>query len=224
MGKNIHFTSQRVYQFTCEPGKQQTIYMDGKVPGLGLRVTAKGSKSYIFETRLHGRTVRITIGKPETWPLKRAQERASELKVLTDQGHDPRQIEQAQADEQQVARENQIRKEVKVQEAWAIYIAARQKRWSERTYLDHLNHASLGGAPRKKGGGFVEPGPLASLIFAKQTAKELMCELHKTKEGRSLGVRSCARWLASNWPDSNKPSFSSLQRYAVKNKCTNTDK
>ena len=60
--------------------------------------------------------------------------------------------------------------------------------------------------------------------FAKQTAKELMCELHKTKEGRSLGVRSCARWLASNWPDSNKPSFSSLQRYAVKNKCTNTDK
>jgi integrase len=164
MGKNIHFTSQRVDQFTCEPGKQQTIYMDGKVPGLGLRVTAKGSKSYIFETRLHGRTVRITIGKPETWPLKRAQERASELKVLTDQGHDPRQIEQAQADEQQVARENQIRKEVKVQEAWAIYIAARKKRWSERTYLDHLNHASLGGAPRKKGGGFVEPGPLASLM------------------------------------------------------------
>jgi integrase len=164
MGKHIHFTSQRVDQFTCEPGKQQTIHMDGKVPGLGLRVTANGAKSYIFETRLHGRTIRITIGKPSNWPLKKAQERASELKVQTDQGLDPRQLEREKADEIQEVRDEQLRQDIRVQEAWNVYLAARQKRWSPRTYIDHQNHANLGGVPRAKGGGLVDPGPLASLM------------------------------------------------------------
>ena len=69
MGKT-NFTADRVAGFKCEAGKQQTIRWDGKAPGLGLRVTAAGAKAYIFETRLHGKTLRLTIGHPDAWPLE----------------------------------------------------------------------------------------------------------------------------------------------------------
>ena len=57
-----NFTAGRVDGFKCVPGKKQSIFWDGKTPGLGIRVTATGAKSYIFETSLNGKTLRITIG------------------------------------------------------------------------------------------------------------------------------------------------------------------
>lgn len=57
-----NFTIERVTGYECVPGRQQTIYWDKKQQGLGLRVTASGGKSYVFEGRLFGKTVRITIG------------------------------------------------------------------------------------------------------------------------------------------------------------------
>jgi len=50
------FTVSRAESFACAPGKQQSIYWDAKTPGLGLRVTSAGSKAYVFESRLFGRT------------------------------------------------------------------------------------------------------------------------------------------------------------------------
>ena len=70
MGSKDNFTAERVAGFKCEPGKQQTIYWDGKLVGLGLRVTQKGTKAYIFEGRLKGKTIRMTIGSPAVWPLE----------------------------------------------------------------------------------------------------------------------------------------------------------
>jgi hypothetical protein len=90
MSKWENFTAGRVAAFTCADGKQQSIYWDGKTPGLGIRVTANGSKSYIFQTDLYEKTLRITIGDVSTWSVGSAQEEASRLKTLTDQGIDPR--------------------------------------------------------------------------------------------------------------------------------------
>lgn len=61
-----NFTAGRVDSFKCATGKKQSIFWDGKTPGLGLRVTAAGAKSYIFETSLNGKTLRITIGDVKT--------------------------------------------------------------------------------------------------------------------------------------------------------------
>jgi hypothetical protein len=36
--EKANFTADRVAGFKCEPGKQQTIYWDGKTPGFGVRV------------------------------------------------------------------------------------------------------------------------------------------------------------------------------------------
>lgn len=87
-----NFTAGRVNSYQCKIGKQQSIYWDGKTPGLGLRVTAAGTRSYIFETSLHNKTIRLTIGDIRTWSVIKAQEEATRLKVLTDQGIDPREL------------------------------------------------------------------------------------------------------------------------------------
>ena len=164
MGKRENFTAGRVASFMCEPDKQQSIYWDGKTPGLGLRVTAPGAKSYIFETRLHGKTVRLTIGDVRTWKIGQAQAEATRLKTLTDQGTDPRVERAEQAAALEAKRSELRRQEVTVGEAWAAYIEARRHKWSARHLLDHQNIAKEGGAARKRGEGTTEPGPLAALL------------------------------------------------------------
>lgn len=72
-----NFTSSRVDSFKCAEGRQQSIFWDGKTPGLGLRVTAAGSKSYIFEATINGKTIRMTIGDIRTWSISQAQAKAT---------------------------------------------------------------------------------------------------------------------------------------------------
>ena len=92
MMRKTTFTASVVEKVQCDPGKKQTIFHDAKTPGLSLRVTNTGSKSYVFESKLHGKTMRITIGSSQAWPLKKAQTEAARLKVMVDQGIDPRKM------------------------------------------------------------------------------------------------------------------------------------
>ena len=74
MGKRENFTAGRVAEFSCPAGKHQAIYWDGKrdgkQPGLGLRVTAKGARAYVFQGWIDGGSVRVTIDYPDVWPLE----------------------------------------------------------------------------------------------------------------------------------------------------------
>ena len=70
MGKRENFTAGRVAEFSCPAGKHQAIYWDGKQPGLGLRVTAKGARAYVFQAWIDGGSVRVTIGDPDVRPLE----------------------------------------------------------------------------------------------------------------------------------------------------------
>jgi len=159
-----NFTDGRINGFACEAGKQQSIFWDGKTPGLGLRVTAKNAKSYVFESRLHGKTLRITIGDTRTWTVGKAQSEATRLKALTDQGIDPRE----QAEERRLkavkAKATVIRQQVTVSEAWAEYLKARKSKWSTGHYDDHIANSSTGGRDKKRGKGKTMPGALASLL------------------------------------------------------------
>ena len=49
-----NLTANRVSEFACEAGKQQSFLWDARIPGLGVRATANGAKSYIFQS-VHGR-------------------------------------------------------------------------------------------------------------------------------------------------------------------------
>ncbi len=162
-----NFTADRVAAYTCKPGKQQSIFWDGKTPGLGLRVTKTGAKSYIFETALHGKTIRMTIGDLRTWGIGKAQKEAARLKTMTDQGIDPRQViadaiatkeAEAAALVVQGARES-----VTLGMAWTEYLKARKPFWGERHYADHVDAMQTGGETRKRSKKLTKPGTLASL-------------------------------------------------------------
>ncbi len=162
-----NFTAQRVENFQCANDKRQTLFWDAKTPGLGLRVTSTGSKSYIFETKLQGKTLRITIGNPKTWRLGKAQDEAARLKVLTDQGIDPRQVKASQAAAKEAAtaakKAQEARETVALGMAWDEYVIARKPLWSELHIRDHQKIMQAGGEKRTRSNKLTEPGSLASL-------------------------------------------------------------
>ncbi len=169
--KHPNFTAERIAGFQCEPGKQQTIFWDGKARGLGLRVTASGAKSYIFETRLYGKSMRITIGDTRTWTIAKAQAEATRYKTLVDQGIDPRQLaaeqQAARAAESAAAKTQALRDAVTLLDVWSEYAAERSQFWSEHHIAAHQKIIQSGGAPRSRSPKLTTPGPLAALANLK---------------------------------------------------------
>jgi len=167
-----NFTTGRVDGFKCAAGKQQSIFWDGKTPGLGIRVTASGTKSYIFETSLHGKTIRITIGNTKTWTIAEAQAKATAYKSQTDSDIDPRQVkaEHIAAKAQKIAneeRQNEIenaKRNLITRTAWEAYLVAPHPKWGEQHRKDHLIAANEGGIQAKIGQRTTKAGPLASLL------------------------------------------------------------
>lgn len=60
----------------AKPGPKTVILWDGQVKGLGLRITPKGTKSFILNYRADGRERRITLARASEISLKGARERA----------------------------------------------------------------------------------------------------------------------------------------------------
>jgi integrase len=73
------------------PAKGNRIWYDDQVTGLGLRITAGGAKSFVFNYRVHGRERRYTLGPygKDLWTLLRARRRAGELRRMVERGEDP---------------------------------------------------------------------------------------------------------------------------------------
>ena len=214
----LNFTADRVRNFECAPGKQQTIYWDAKIPGLGMRVTAGGARSYIFETRLGGKTLRITIGDPRVWTLGKAQEEATRLKVQTDQGLDPRQLKKEQRASQEAAKAAAeaaaLRDSITLLDVWNLYVAERSSHWSSHHVAAHRKMIQVGGEARKRSPKLTQAGPLAVLssvrlvdlstqrieAWAKAEA------LARPSSGR-LAIRllkACLNWCAAH------PSYSAI--------------
>lgn len=200
------FTHKKVSAFACERGKQQSFMWDISSPGLGLRATANGSKSFIFQGELHGKTIRLTIGDPRTLKIGDAQEKAAGYRRMLREGIDPRE-EKKHREAAHVAKQTaKAREALTFGEAWDSYVQAKAAKWSERNYLDHVRYADVGGTPRKRGGGVMDPGPLASLrplklteLTGERIAQWLDC--HKTERPTMAALcfrmlRAFLRWTA----------------------------
>lgn len=69
------------------PGSQ---LWDGEAPGFGLRVTASGTKSFVFQFRSRANEQgRITIGRYPSMTVEQARKTAREHRVFVDQGGNP---------------------------------------------------------------------------------------------------------------------------------------
>lgn len=149
------------------PRKGYSIHWSAKTPGFGVRVTTAGARSYIHQGRVHGRTVRTTIGDVAVWPLAKAQKEAERLTYeCTGKGIDPRIVakqEAAQADADRI--ETQRHAHV-LSGVWQAYIENCKAGWGARHLADHTEVAHLGGERKKKRGGkgLTKPGPLAALM------------------------------------------------------------
>lgn len=189
MANKVKFTAGRVADFECEPGKQQSFYWDLQTPSLGVRVSASGKKTYIFEGRVTGRSSprRVTIGNLKTLSLADAQERARKLKSEADQGIDPVEKELALTIEVKNKKAAELAKELLVGSVWREYLdyqkdkmtrshIERGKKWGERHLRDHINLSQAGGEERKRSKEKTKAGvlyPLMSMRMADISANVL---------------------------------------------------
>ena len=170
----VRLTAGRVADFTCPIDKPQAFLWDTDTPTLALRATPTGRKTYVFESRLNGATIRINIGTLADWPIEKARTKAQGLKMLVDGGTDPREVERDRLADKAAAiaaTAAQVEADkveaVTVGEVWAVYLEARKTKWGERHYTEHVLMVNPGGIKTMRGTrgrGVNAPGILHALM------------------------------------------------------------
>jgi integrase len=159
----VKLTAGRLQSFQCPTGKAQAFLWCDEVHGLGIRATANSPrKRYVFQSKVKGQSIRVTIGDVSAWSIAKAQAEARGLQVLIDQGHDPRQVEAdrnaAEAAKSAALKLEKESQSVTVAEAWKAYTADRSAsmkdgklEWGER-HRGHLRYfLQEGGVKRTRG-------------------------------------------------------------------------
>lgn len=166
----VKLTAGRIEDFQCASGKAQAFLWCTEVYGLAVRATAGSTrKRYIFESKVKGKTMRLTIGEVSVWSIDAAQIEARCLQILIDQGKDPREVkanEEAAKEAEKLAKEKEaaalliqnVRESVTVAKAWGAYIKERnasikdgKPEWGDRHKAHHAYFVQAGGVKRKRG-------------------------------------------------------------------------
>ena len=84
-----NLTKTYIERLPAPPAGQAVFEWDDQQSGLGVRITS-GSKSFVYQGRVGGKSFRLTIGAFPTWTVAQARERAREFSVMVDKGIDPR--------------------------------------------------------------------------------------------------------------------------------------
>ncbi|GJL73291.1 MAG: prophage integrase IntF [Nitrosomonas sp.] len=206
--EKVTFTKGKIDAFQCSKGKTRSYLWDIDIKGLGVIATAGGTKSFIFQAKIHGKSARLTIGNVNTWSISDAKAEARRLQVQIDKGYDPREVK-AEAEESKkrtaaILKEKETRESINLAMAWNDYIAARKPYWSERHYNDHIKVIHSGGESRARRKEPTIPGELASLANDKLvdiTSARLIDWAHKEASTRPARARLALRLLSAflNW-------------------------
>lgn len=164
LSKPIEITAGAISRLKCPEGKKQAFLRDTKSPSLKVRVTANGAKSFVFESKLFGETIRTTIGDVSTWELDLARIEANRQKMTVDLGHDPREVRKQQEADKKAKDAAEIANALTMGEVWTKYVEARKRHWGDRTYADHLKMVHRGGVKRKRSPVPTVPGALACFL------------------------------------------------------------
>lgn len=157
LSDRVNLTVGVIERLTCPPDRQQVFMRDAEAPGLRVRCTAAGAKSYVFEQKLNRQTIRRTIGDVRAWTIPQARAEARRLAVLLDSGQDPREIERRQQAEREAQRQQAQAQAVTVGDLWPTYlIEGRPKRkdaFKPRYLADLRSMAAPGGGAQKERAG-----------------------------------------------------------------------
>jgi len=215
----IKLTPDRIKKFTLPAGeKAQAFLRDSEVPGLLVRVSNTGAKTFAFESRFDGKTVRIAIGDVAAWDMDKVRDEARRLRRLMDAGTDPRQ-EKADTAAAKIEAEKQAqRRALTVGALWPMYeLEGKPKRkdaFKPRYLADLKAMASAGGVKKKRGAGLTRPGPIYPLLALRlvditedrlKTWYDREAIAGKHQAARALMVfRGFLRWAAT------KPEYRAL--------------
>jgi len=199
LADRVNLTAGTIERLTCPAGKQQAFMRDSEAPGLRVRVTAAGAKSYVFEAKLYRQTIRRTIGDVRAWSIEQARTEARRLAVVLDSGQDPREIERQQQADKAAEKAAAAAHAVTVAEAWAVYLEARRPHWGDRHYSEHLLLVKPGGmASNRAAGGVTAPGilhPLMALPLRDLTAPVIEAWAARETQTRPSAARLAWRCL-----------------------------
>ena len=213
MEKSFEFTHAKLAKTACEATKNQTLFWDADVKGLGLRVTKGGSKSFFYQNRLHGQSIRMTIGDFSIG-CKVAQDQARLISADFVRGIDPRKVKADKIAKSKAARTKGQQALV----AWDEYIhwgANRPyKPWGERHKADHISMVKEGGKKitrglRPKQRKFEQDGilrPLLMLPLNAITREEVKHWIKKEAKQRPARTRLALAQLRAfiNWAGDHK--------------------
>ena len=168
LSERVNLTAGAIERLTCPAGKQQAFMRDSEAPGLRVRVTSAGAKSFVYEAKLNRQTIRRTIGDVKSWSIELARTEARRLAVVLDKGQDPREIERQQQAAKAAEKAAATAKALTVGEVWPLYLEngkpKRRDAWKPRYRADLKAMAAQGGEPKKRGEGVTRQGPLYPLL------------------------------------------------------------
>ena len=191
--EKVELTAGRIAKFHCDDGKTRNYLWCKEIKGFGVIATAAGSKSFIFQAKINGKSAHLTIGDVKVWSIGNAQKEARRLQILIDQGNDPRQVKAEEAEAKKAAiaarKAQEIRETVTVGMAWNEYLVERKPFWGTRHYNDHIDVMQTGGVIRKRNNKLTEPGVLASLAMVRliELTPERVTEWAKLEGAKRAG-------------------------------------
>ena len=212
--------------------KSEGFLWDEDAPQLAVRVRASGTKSFIFQSGLGYRDIRITIGSVDAWTIEAAREEARRYQRMIDEGRDPRDVLRKEAEARkaddlarvaadEAQQQERRRQAVTVGEAWAAYVAARSHKWGDSHKRDHEKAIQPGGARitrgRKKGQGeYSLPGMVHSLLavrLADLTPERLTAWMQENNARGATEAAKNFRLLRAflNWC-AERPDYAGLVR------------
>ena len=164
----VNLTAGRVGAFICPAEKAQAFLWDTDTPTLALRATPTGRKTYVFEARLKGATIRINIGTLADWPIGKARTKAQGYKMLVDAGTDPREVERDRLVAKAADKVAATAQALTVGAVWPRYLEEgkpkRKDAFKPRYRADLEAMAASGGVKKMRGQGVTRPGPLYPLL------------------------------------------------------------
>ncbi|MDO8811479.1 MAG: integrase family protein [Gallionella sp.] len=160
--EKVKLTAGRIAAFECPKDKPQTFLWSNDPLGLAVRAYPSGAKAFIFQAKVKGQTMRLTIGDVKAWGIAKAEAEARRLQTVIDTGNDPRQViaEQEAKQEAQVAAlaQKQVSESVTVAEAWQAYVTDRsasvkdgKPEWGDKHKAHHAYFVQAGGVMRTRG-------------------------------------------------------------------------
>lgn len=196
---NVALTNGRVRDFVCPPEKKVAFLWGDKPEGFGVRAS-KRSKDFIFQGKLNGKTIRMTIGSTKTWSLDEAKEQARQYRQQIDQGRDPRIVKEETTAADEAKRERDRLFSAPAIDVWWKYVEARRDQWGSRHIDSHHLFAAEGGKPitkgRKPNGPAVtQPGILYEML--------------------NLSLSEISRDVVAQWIKHNRPIRPTVTRTAL---------